>query len=460
MLTRRTSLKLICSFISIFTLPKNAISKKSIRRYELIAKKGQHTFDNRVMSNLSLFNKVNPGPTISGIKGEILEVLFKNELDEPSSIHWHGIRNLNKMDGVPGLTQKLVYPGESFLYKFPINNAGTFWYHTHHKSWKQNAQGLHGVLIVKDNDSELNERDIILVVDDWRLDKNNQIHSKSFGSLHDWSHGGRIGNYLTINGKSIPNIQIPSEGKIRIRFVNTANARIMKLQFNNQIPFRIISIDGEYCIPFESDNITLAPGQRIDVIVENARDIQNLFEISSNDDFEVLKFKHKNNISNNIDVLNYNKVINSPPSLEENVKTFNIKMEGGAMGSLDKAFFDGKVQSFRDLAINEKKLWAFNGEIGDYNLNIADVKINDVVNLKIWNNTRWHHAMHLHGHHFWVYSKEFGKDLRLVSRDTYLMKPQEKNEIFFVAKNPGKWLFHCHMMSHNASGMVGIINIV
>ena len=60
----------------------------------------------------------------------------------------------------------------------------------------------------------------------------------------------------------------------------------------------------------------------------------------------------------------------------------------------------------RDLAINEKKLWAFNGKIGDYNLNIADVKINDVVNLKIWNNTRWHHAMHLHGHHFWVYSKE------------------------------------------------------
>ena len=123
MLKRRTSLKLICSFISIFTLSKNAISKKNIRRYELIAKKGQHTFDDRVMSNLSLFNKVNPGPTISGNKGEILEVLFNNELDEPSSIHWHGIRNLNKMDGVPGLTQKVVYPGESFLYKFPINNV-------------------------------------------------------------------------------------------------------------------------------------------------------------------------------------------------------------------------------------------------------------------------------------------------------------------------------------------------
>jgi len=79
--------------------------------------------------------------------------------------------------------------------------------------------------------------------------------------------------------------------------------------------------------------------------------------------------------------------------------------------------------------------------------------------LRIWNDSRWEHAMHLHGHHFWVASSEFGHSPRAVLRDTYLMAPDERADLIFIADNPGKWLFHCHMMEHHAAGMVGVIEV-
>ena len=137
----------------------------------------------------------------------------------------------------------------------------------------------------------------------------------------------------------------------------------------------------------------------------------------------------------------------------------DIHMQGGSMGNLSSAIFNGEKKSLRELASKEAKLWAFNGEIGDYSYTIAEIKMGKTVILKVWNDTSWKHSMHLHGHHFWINSFEFGKTPKMVMRDTYLMKPGEKAELIFEANNPGLWLFHCHMLEHAASGMVGVINI-
>ena len=134
-------------------------------------------------------------------------------------------------------------------------------------------------------------------------------------------------------------------------------------------------------------------------------------------------------------------------------------MQGGAMGNLKSAIFNGERRDLRDLALNEKKLWAFNENVGDYNYKIGNLKLAEIVILRCWNDTRWKHSMHLHGHHFWVTSKEF-EDLEInLLRDTYLMQPGEKADLIFIANNPGKWLFHCHMLEHNASGMIGYLSV-
>ena len=93
-----------------------------IRRYELSATLVEHSFGgpDKPVSPLMLYNGKSPGPKLTARKGETLEVNFYNQLDQPTTIHWHGIRNINKMDGVPDVTQSLVEPGERFTYRFPV----------------------------------------------------------------------------------------------------------------------------------------------------------------------------------------------------------------------------------------------------------------------------------------------------------------------------------------------------
>ena len=111
---------------------------EQVRHYQLIAEPTPHFFEDKpVPTNLWLYSRQSPGPLISATKGDILDVEFINNLNQPTTIHWHGIRNINEMDGIPDLTQAAVEPGERFRYRFPLNDAGTFWYHAHNKAWEK-----------------------------------------------------------------------------------------------------------------------------------------------------------------------------------------------------------------------------------------------------------------------------------------------------------------------------------
>ncbi|MDA3858585.1 MAG: multicopper oxidase domain-containing protein, partial [Roseovarius sp.] len=127
-----------------------------------------------------------------------------------------------------------------------------------------------------------------------------------------------------------------------------------------------------------------------------------------------------------------------------------LNMQGGAMGTLDAAILNGERKSFREL-VEANEFWAFNGTIGMTDTPLMNVSKGETVTLEIYNDTAFPHAMHLHGMHF----REIGKDGSLGPfRDTLLMFGGETRTIGFVADNPGDWLFHCHMLSHAASGMM------
>ena len=92
---------------------------------------------------------------------------------------------------------------------------------------------------------------------------------------------------------------------------------------------------------------------------------------------------------------------------------------------------------------------------------MGEVKRGDIVILDVFNDTAWPHAMHLHGHDFWIRSSKQLNDHHVdVKRDTYLMDPKEKAELIFLADNPGQWLLHCHMLEHMASGMGAVISVL
>ena len=458
---RRKFLLNSSTLILSLIIPKISLARVSKNYFKLTAQLSKFKFDEKgnETSNLWLYNQRSPGPTISVDKGKELIVEFKNLLEEPTTIHWHGIRNINAMDGVANLTQPPVEPGETFIYKFPVNDAGTFWYHAHNKSWEQVARGLYGPLIVQDILPIDFDNDITIVADDWRLTKEYEFDEKSLGSLMDWSHQGRLGNWLTINGESNPKIPLKENTHVRLRLINASNARTLNFQFKNYSA-KIIALDGAPCEPFIKSSFQIAPAQRIDFAIDIKNKDLMLFETSTDKLYPTALFpvEKTDSITNNKINLKNLKNWDDFPDLNQ-PEIIDIHMQGGAMGNLSSAIFNGEKKSLRELASKEAKLWAFNGEIGDYNYTIAKIKMGETVILKIWNDTSWKHSMHLHGHHFWINSFEFGKTPKMVMRDTYLMQPGEKAELIFEANNPGLWLFHCHMLEHAASGMVGVINI-
>jgi FtsP/CotA-like multicopper oxidase with cupredoxin domain len=158
---------------------------------------GSDTADTHVWA----YDATVPGPVFRLRTGDRFDLDFANALDRPTTVHWHGMRVPNAMDGVPELTQPPVKPGQHFRYVFDARNAGTYWYHPHFQSAEQVDRGLHGVIIVEDEHPPRVDRELLWVLDDWRLDGKGQIVD-DFGDLHDVSHQGRFGNTASVNGRA------------------------------------------------------------------------------------------------------------------------------------------------------------------------------------------------------------------------------------------------------------------
>lgn len=402
-----------------------------------------------------------PGPVIRAKQRARIDVRLENGLEQPTSIHWHGIRIENAMDGVAGMTQDPVPPGGTFDYSFIVPDAGTYWYHPHFRSWEQLARGLYGVLIVDETDPPDVDADLLFVADDWRLSADNQVDEKSFGSLRDWSHGGRLGNWLTINGMSGTSYEVRPGARVRLRCVNVANARILAFDFG-ALSKRIVAMDGQPLVePTDPKTaLILAPGQRADLIIDIPSDGPKslpIREVSNSEPVEAARLLLTGaTISKPRSAIAEIKLAPNPvPSnLDlQNAVTVELRMGGGAMGQMAGATYKGQYYGIREL-VGFNQAWAFNGVSGRTDKPLVAVAKNRTVTIDMINETRWPHAMHLHGHHFKMIARNGTSVLSAPWRDTELVGVGERVKIAFVADNPGKWMFHCHMLEHQAAGMV------
>jgi hypothetical protein len=194
-------------------------------------------------------------------------VHFTNRLPQETTIHWHGVRVPNGMDGVPNLTQPAVQPGETFTYEFTPKDAGTFWYHPHVRASEQVERGLYGPLIVEDASPPPYSSDEVLVLDDWRLDDTGQI-DPAFNTRHDLAMDGRWGSAITVNGRTDKVLRVQPGARIRLRFLNTANGRVFAPDFG-ALDAKVIAVDGLYLRePVPAVGFVVAPGNRLDVDLE------------------------------------------------------------------------------------------------------------------------------------------------------------------------------------------------
>ncbi len=410
-----------------------------------------------------LYNGVSPGPIIRARQGEEVFVRLKNDLAQPTTLHWHGIRIDNAMDGVPHLTQEAVPPGGTFDYRFTVPDAGTFWYHPHDRSWEQVARGLYGLLIVEEKEGWGGaDQDVAIVADDWRLGEDGQIDEASFGHMMDWSHAGRLGNTLTLNGKDTLDIPVRNGERMRLRLCNTCNARILNLRIEHP-DIWVIAEDGQPVTPrrLEDGYIALSPGERADLSIDMTLPPGSSVAITEVTGEQRLEAGHLvYHASETLD--RATPLPETPLNLPANplptqldladAQAVDLLMEGGAMGNMAQATYKGETLSIRDL-VSKGLVWSFNGVAGMTEAPLFTAKLGRTVTIDMRNDTQWPHAMHFHGHHVKVIERNGRPTGSETWKDTVLLDRQDSAKVAFVADNPGKWMLHCHMLEHQAAGM-------
>lgn len=421
------------------------------------------------------YNGQVPGPVLRVAQGDVLRVQAINDLAEPTTIHWHGLRIPNAMDGVPGVTQAPIAPaGGTFDYAFACPDAGTFWYHPHLRGHVQVAMGLHGVLIVDEPAQPAVDRDVLWVLDDWRLTRDGQV-SGDFGSPFDASHAGRIGNTVTINGALPDRFAVAAGERIRLRLANVANARVFALRFDGHAPW-VVAHDGMPCEPYppRRGRVVLGPGMRADLVLEASGEPGAAFRVI--DDFypgqayEVVTLAYGPERLRSLAPLPA-AALRLPPNpvaepdverAQRHVVTFTGGMMGGMAGGGMGGGMPGGGMPGGGM-MGGGAVWAINGvAMTDEThahaplLTLAQGR-SHVIELR--NQTAWFHPIHVHGHSFRILSRN-GRPLpRHDLADTTLLAPRETAEIAFVADNPGDWMFHCHVLEHQATGMMATLRV-
>ena len=460
--TRRNLLKGAASLVAVpfATFPRFSHAGRHTEVLEPMPGKVQLLPDSYPATEVWGYGGTVPGPEIRVAQSSRVSRRLVNSLAQPTSIHWHGIRIDNRLDGVPGLTQQAVPLGGSFDYDFKVPDAGTYWYHSHARSTEQVARGLYGALIVEEPAVPDIDREEVLILDDWLLQENGQLFP-SFMSRRDRSHSGRNGNFITTNGQFRFTLPARQHERVRLRLINAANARIFPLALRGLRGW-IVALDG---MPLEKpepvgDMFFLAPAQRADLIVDVSAEpggTAYLERLDNNRAHAQVSIPVKGVASTAVRPVPYALFPNPqlvPDSLSNTVNA-QLVMEGGAMGRLSTAILNGERKSFPQL-VQANQFWAFNGVVGSTDEPLVDVERGETVRLRIKNDTMFPHGMHLHGQHFCEIDKngELGP-----MRDTLLVFRGEVREITFVADNPGHWLFHCHTLSHQNSGMKTWIRI-
>ena len=432
----------------------------AVKSFELNASVSKLTIAGAKPTTLWSYNKKVPGPVLRVQQGDQVKITFRNNLPEPTTTHWHGMRVPNAMDGVPGVTQAPVAPGGTFVYQFQALDAGTYWFHPHMRSHEQVERGLYGVLIVESIDDPVYDQEWVWVLDDWLLTSQGAVED-SFG-VRDLDTGGRLGNVLTINGKNKPAFEAKAGERIRIRIINASNARNYKLDFGAAVSNKegvIFAVDGNLtALPLQINGFEIAPGNRIDIdLTVPTGNIKRIPIVNT--------FFHREargNVSTGLETLATINIVGQT----QTPKSFDIpkheRMPNWSSAHqlpIDYSYdFSTKI-NFGFLwnggptvhfVINEKRY-------GEHE--VTQLKHRKFYHLRFTNGTGLYHPIHLHGMFFKVLSRNGVQVNEPFFRDTALLDYDGSIEIGVVPVDLGKWMLHCHLLEHSALGMMTLVEV-
>ena len=389
------------------------------------------------------YNGQIPGPTLEGYVGDVLEIRFTNRLPQPTNIHWHGLRVPAAMDGTE-MVQRSVAPGDSFVYRFRLPDAGTFWYHPHANETVQLEMGLYGPLIVRGADEPRLDAERVLVLDDVRLDKEGQI--APFGGIVQ-HHDGREGDTRLVNGEAEPVLDIAAGQVERWRVINSSSARYVRLSVGGK-PFRLLGTDGGLLeAPVTMTDVLLAPADRVDIAVGPFAE----GEAVSIDALQYLRMTIRKRKDERFATLRVGPPRPSEARIPERLRTISpLAPADAAPNRTVKLGVKFSLRRMVDFVINRER------HHHDKPVNAGELQVWDIVNTTLMD-----HPFHLHGFFFQVLSVNGEPPPWRSWEDVVNVPPRATVRIAWLPDDrPGSWMYHCHILEHHASGMMGHFDVV
>ncbi len=436
-----------------------------------------------------------PGPEVRVKEGERVRVVLKNALGEPTTIHWHGVDVPNAMDGVPGVTQKPVQPGETFVYEFEAHPAGTRWYHTHFSEHRQLDLGLYAPLIIEpaEPDPFPFDREYTLVVDDWATGTGASVARTTegtagsrggmggmMGSMMRGMMGGGMGRMMegmmgrggmggmmgpdrehaydtmTINGKAYPAtrpLKVKRGERVRLRLINASadHTHVLRLAGHD---LRVTHTDGNPLVaPVEVDAVPIAPSERYDVVFVADRPGAWLLSCA------VSGHAHA---GEQVIVVYEGREADKPIAPEEGIGGLSLWRYDLGRGREILPRPTGRERSF-ELTLSGgmmgSDVWTINGKRYP-DTEPLRVQRGDRVRVVFNNMSMEAHPMHLHGQSFKVLAVNGRRLGAPIVKDSVDVEPHMGSvDVEFTAHNPGDWFLHCHKPMHMEGGMIVLARI-
>jgi FtsP/CotA-like multicopper oxidase with cupredoxin domain len=408
-------------------------------------------------------------PMIRAQLGDGLEVVLDNRLpreNEHTSIHWHGIRLPNDQDGIPYLVQPPVMPGESFRYSFAPPDTGTYFFHTHCNESEQLGRGLAGILIVDGDTVQPYAADETIFLRDWLIDMDSGGF-RNFVTKRGAHRAGTFGNVRSANGAVEPEIRLPSSADCRIRLINGDPTRVMEIAVNGA-DAAVIAIDGTPLPPFELRSWLLGPAMRLDLVVRAPAEgsIATLVDQREDDAVRLARFvgfgAAPQKTAFDPAPLRAGRIPEPDMSAAERL-TFTFAPTGSDTAAIAVSDTSGGLP-LGPICTSSDNFWTINGRAWpgrDHSVMPPPLAVLDrgksyVFELK--NGSPLLHPVHIHGNTFKVLRSD-RRSLPVHHADTVLLTPEETIEVAFVADNPGRWMFHCHVIEHQETGMMGYFEV-
>ncbi|HZD06334.1 MAG TPA: multicopper oxidase family protein [Longimicrobiales bacterium] len=441
------------------------------------------------------YNGQYPGPLIEAPQDGTVVVRVTNEIQMPTTIHWHGVRIDHRFDGVPGVTQTAIERGESFTYRVHVPDAGMFWYHPHVREDVQQDLGLYGNLLVRSPDPDYYgpaNREEVFVLDDMLLDDSGAIPWGKEAPTHALM--GRFGNVLMVNGRTDWRLSVKRGEVVRFFLTNVANSRTFNVTFGDA-QVKLVASDVSR---FEEEqwvgSVVIAPAERyvVDVRFPEAGEVAIANTIQAVNHF-------RGEFYPRVDTLGLVEVADEPATPDlgeafatlrtndavvEDVESFRpwfdrapdhelvttVRVQGLPLPIVQAMEADtlyvppmewnDAMPMMNWLSSGEQVTWILRdwdtgAENGDINWTFH---VGDVVKIRLFNDPEAFHPMnhpiHIHGQRFLVLSRDGVEQEDLVWKDTAILPVGSTMDLLVEMSNPGRWMLHCHIAEHLHSGMM------